>query len=212
MIEIFYTRLGQRLPAANWDSYLSRLPVPLQDKINLYKRWEDRQAGLFGKLLLIEGLAKYGCSRNCLQNLLIDEYGRPFLDRGPDFNISHSGEYVVCAVTASGKVGIDIEKMRPVELADFEKCMTAGQWKEIVASDNRLSLFYYYWTIKESVTKADGRGLSLPLEDISGDDREALVHGTVWHVRKIDIDDRYRCHLATSEHAPEIRLTKISWD
>jgi len=210
MIEILYTRLEGRLSPEIWESCLSVLPASQQEIIKRYRRWEDRQAGLFGKLLLIEALKKYGYGPDCLDNILVDNYGRPFLSGSVDFNISHSGEYVLCATSGRGKVGIDIEKIRAIDLSDFEGWMTGSQWKKIAESDNKFEMFYDYWTMKESVMKADGRGLSLPVQDIHGTDRQAVVDRTTWHIRRIDIDARYCCHLATSEYEPELALKKRS--
>ncbi|UOB66272.1 4'-phosphopantetheinyl transferase, partial [Bacillus thuringiensis] len=45
-----------------------------------------------------------------------NEYGKPFVEKFSDFhfNVSHSGEWVVCA-TANFNVGIDIEKVSEIE-------------------------------------------------------------------------------------------------
>lgn len=211
MIEILYARIEGRLSADKWNSYLSILPASMQNTIKRFSRWEDRQAGLFGKLLLIEALKKYGHGPDCLETILVDAYGRPFISGSIDFNISHSGEYVVCAIAGKGKVGIDIEKIRPIDLTDFENWLTESQWRKITEANNKFELFYDHWTMKESVMKADGRGLSLPIQDIQETDRQAVVEGTTWHVIRIEIDALYCCHLATNEYEPEIRLKKTEF-
>lgn len=47
---------------------------------------------------------------------IYNEYGKPFVQNFSDFhfNISHSGEWVVCA-TANSNVGIDIERVSDIE-------------------------------------------------------------------------------------------------
>jgi len=94
------------------------------------------------------------------------EHGKPRLVRAPlplDFNLSHSGDWMVCAVSAGTPVGVDIELdnssrnvMRlsrrffsPAETADIEA----------LPEDARRERFYDYWTLKEATVKAFGGAL-----------------------------------------------------
>ncbi len=88
-------------------------------KIGRYRRLQVRQAALLDKLLLQKCQNKYGFRSNCLSRIVEDEFGRPFVGNRIDFNISHSGGYVLCAITDSGMLGIDIEKIRPISLSDY---------------------------------------------------------------------------------------------
>ena len=56
------------------------LPDILAKKINRYRKWEDRQSVLFGKLLLLKGLQEYGFPTNCLKQL---EYNNCLLYTSP---------------------------------------------------------------------------------------------------------------------------------
>lgn len=51
-----------------------------------------------------------------------NEYGKPFVEKFSDFhfNLSHSGEWVVCT-TANFNVGIDIEKISEIEALKLAK-------------------------------------------------------------------------------------------
>lgn len=210
-IETLYTNFGTRLSNKTWNSYSHILPEAIQEKMSRYKRWQDRQAGLFGKLLLLECLNKHGYPSNCLNNILFDQYGRPYLDDNIDFNISHSGEYVTCSITDIGKVGIDIERIKPIDLSDFEQYMTSKQWENINEAANVSKIFYDYWTIKESVLKADGRGLSIPISEINTAGNKAILHESIWFLRQIDINSDYSCHLATNIENPEIHISEIKF-
>jgi 4'-phosphopantetheinyl transferase len=187
------------------------LPEAIQEKINRYKRWQDRQAALFGKLLLLECLKKYDYPSDCLNNILFDRNGRLYLDHNIDFNISHSGEYVICSIIDKGRVGVDIERIKPIELSGFEQHMTSEQWNNIKKDANGYNKFYEYWTIKESVLKADGRGLSFPLLEIDIDGKRAKLFGNTWFLREINIDSGYSCHLATNIENFEVCVKKINY-
>jgi len=208
MIRVFYSPIGERLAQQAWDRYGAALPEPLRMRISRYRRWEDRQAGLFGKLLLAEGLRRCGRPAH-LENLIRDGAGRPFLDGEMDLNISHSGDYAVCAISPAGRVGIDIEKVRSIDVADFQRQMTSDQWEAILASEDRVETFFRLWTQKEAVTKADGRGIAIPLETIVLRGGRAFLDDAVWELREVPIAEGYLCHLATDSRDPQIRVEMI---
>ena len=209
MILVLYAQIIKRLSDRAWDRYFLKMPGPVRARISRYRRWEDRQAGLFGKLLLAEGLRRCGHPPENLRNLVWDAWGRPFLGFGMDFNISHSGEYVVCALSPAGRVGIDIEKVRPFELSDFDWQRTRDQWEEIMASENRVEPFFSLWTRKEAVTKADGRGISIPLDKIIIENETVVLADGVWRLKEIRIACGYCCHMASNREDQEIRIEKI---
>ena len=97
------------------------MPSGIRASILRYKRWQDRQATLFGKLLLLRVLRMkfHDAGMQKFQSLEITRYGKPFIPGGPEFSISHSGDAVVLAVTDAGAVGVDIEKIRTVNIEDY---------------------------------------------------------------------------------------------
>ena len=80
-----------------------------------------------------------------------------------DFNLSHSGEWLACAVTAGTPVGVDLEHcrsgrvtlklarrfFREEEVAALQDCSQASQCDR----------FYDLWTLKEAAVKARGETL-----------------------------------------------------
>ena len=81
-----------------------------------------------------------------------------------DFNISHSGDYAVLALS-DGRVGIDVEKIRPVDFKIAEACFHGKELESFnFDPDKRPENFYRLWTLKESFIKAVGQGLSYPLK------------------------------------------------
>ena len=53
-------------------------------------------------------------------NLLKKKFGKPYFEKGPFFNISHSGRYVVMAV-ASSEIGVDIEENKARDLSSITR-------------------------------------------------------------------------------------------
>ena len=90
-------------------AFVHALPLSLQKKTMRYHRWEDRQSALLGKLLLLKGLVALGEDAGLVHDMAYDDYQRPFIPKGIDFNISHTRGMVVCALLQGGRVGIDVE-------------------------------------------------------------------------------------------------------
>ena len=92
----------------------------MQNQVYSYVKEEDRKRYLFGKLMLRKLLVEYGNSKTILNNIQIGENSRPYLIGNIDFNISHSGDYVICAISNESKIGIDIEKIIPINVMEIE--------------------------------------------------------------------------------------------
>ncbi len=198
MVLILYTTMGTRLEEKPYQAFLKLLPSDIQQKIKRYRRWQDAQACLSGKLLLAEGLRRFGKDGAALlHQLQYSPQGRPYLPGPIDFNISHSGAYVLCALSRHCRVGIDIEKVQPLHLPDFREQMTEAEWTAVTTSQNPLRAFFYYWTQKEAAIKAHGHGLSLPLKEAVIADGEIIMEGKAWPLYEIGLADGYVCHLVT---------------
>lgn len=101
-------------------------------------------------------------------------YGKPHIGNpieNVEFNLSHSGQSVVCALSLHRALGIDIEQVRrPPNLLDFARdSFSPSEVMELAThpQDNQINRFFEYWTLKESYIKARGMGLSLPLDQFS---------------------------------------------
>ncbi len=98
-------------------------------------------------------------------------YGKLSLANGPQFNVSRSNAVALLAISASRRVGIDVELIRPLPFIDqlAERIFTdaeQSQWKTMPVSA-RTPTFFSAWTRKEAVVKAIGKGLSLPLNRVA---------------------------------------------
>jgi 4'-phosphopantetheinyl transferase len=220
-LHLYSTLFPEPLSPTVFQELLSRLPVTLQKKVLAYRRWQDAYGSLFGKLLLEKALRQAGFSAD-LTDLRVTEYGRPYLEgcggaypeaapgnvAGADFNISHSGNRVVCILSTQGRVGIDLEKAGDVAIDDFQSQFTAAEWTAIKGAAMPLHMFYYYWTAKESLIKADGRGLQIPLNSLEvGGRPSVLVDGQPWYIRDMPIFPHYACHIAC-EHPIDLAITE----
>src|SRR5439155_16082372 len=95
------------------------------------------------------------------------EHGKPDLaaaERLPlRFNVAHSGELVLVAVTRDRAIGVDLELRRdsvewgPIA-AEFFSPREQEALRELPADQQR-DAFFQFWTRKEAFVKAQGKGL-----------------------------------------------------
>lgn len=99
--------------------------------------------------------------------------GKPYLSdpsdpKGISFNLSHSNDLVLYAITSGRQVGVDIEYIRPIpELMDIAANTFSPEENyqlKSQAESQRLDAFFHCWTRKEAFIKAIGEGVSFPLD------------------------------------------------
>lgn len=83
--------------------------------------------------------------------LLKKRFGKPYFENGPFFNISHSGRYVVMAVS-SKEIGVDIEENKNRDFSSLSRIFNEAETKMVKEHQD----FYYMWCAKESLIKCMG--------------------------------------------------------
>ena len=102
------------------------------------------------------------------------------------FNLSHSGDFVLCAVSES-LIGVDIEQIMPFRgglvkryFTDTESAFIWGDTlptAETVHDPEICARFYRVWTAKEAYTKMTGTGISTDLKAVGFDPDTMTVCG-----------------------------------
>lgn len=163
MLNMYYANIELVKDPQVFEQWYNKMNEQRRDKILRCNNIEDKQRSLLAGILLEYGLENLSSSANIFSN------------------ISHSGDYVICAI-ADRKVGVDVEnKFRRTFLESdkkrlakvCEKCFTPGEKSCYFASEGQDSttLFLKYWTRKESYSKFRGMGLAM---DFSQIDTEAM--------------------------------------
>ncbi len=204
-ITVFAARNDQELDTLRWKALLNEVPEVLHAKMERYVRWQDRQASLLGKLLLGHGLKKYGYSPTLLTELQISKYSRPSLSISLDFNISHSGEYVVCTF-APHPIGIDVERIRPIKPYDFRSVLTETELDILNKMQRPEDLFFEIWSKKEAAIKAEGKGFSNSLKQINALGELIFLEDQWWHLKEVDLDEAYKCYVAAPEEMGNVEV------
>jgi 4'-phosphopantetheinyl transferase len=195
-----------------------------------YRFDEDRQRFISGRASLRRILAQRTSTR--AEDLVIEEVEnqKPRLVGPPGapqifFNVSHSGEYAVIAVSESAELGIDIEQIYadcPIhDLARRYYAALECEWLRKLQKERRLRGFYRLWTIKEAVLKCAGLGLSVPPQTVQvrlGSDVVPAItcldssHKAIerFRVREFQVVDGYASALAVAADSEiEVLLTRL---
>ncbi|GIN72147.1 4'-phosphopantetheinyl transferase [Bacillus sp. J14TS2] len=164
MVEVYICKLPEKTSQEELKVLLAQASYDRQKRIRQFFHLEDAYRTIIGDLLLDNVLKERTGAR--LKDITVEKnaYGKPFLPNYPhiQYNISHSGNYVVCAVH-NQHVGIDVEKVQVFDLCMAKQLFTAFEYRDILNSKNRILACYEIWTLKESYVKALGKGLAIPL-------------------------------------------------
>ena len=203
MIYIYQADSATVRKNAGLEQLLSNLPESMHERALRYKSEQAGYNFVLGRILLKEGLENLGLDKD-FENIRFHASGKTFLNE-VFFSISHSDSKIVCAITTSGEIGIDIEKVKKVELENFKSFFTNKEWKEINAATSPLDKFYWYWTRKESIIKALGVDLS-HLHQIEVDPAKThfIEKGKKWFLRDLDLGEGFHGALCSEFPANEL--------
>ena len=114
-------------------------------------------------------LSSYLVNTLSAEEILTNAMGKPYYPNGPFFNISHSGKYVVMAVSPDKEIGVDIEECVEKDLSILDRIFNEAEIKMLKEHAD----FYYLWCAKESLIKCMGSSInhikeipSLPLNGL----------------------------------------------
>ncbi len=165
----------------DYSTYLSEKKIK---ELKAYKHSDAMLSSLLGELV-----AKYAIAKNF--NIPIKEIvfnkvknGKPIVSGHKNiyFNISHSKNIVICAVSNS-VIGIDIESLdRDVKFKSLTKRFFSEQEIKLV---NNSTDFLNIWTLKEAYLKAIGTGISGGLQNFTvpylKEDKTMLINKNPWY-------------------------------
>lgn len=162
------------------------------EKINRLKPENSKKQSMGAELLLnyaVNGDTKNRDTKYPV-NWDTDESGKLYL---PDcefhVNLSHSGDYAVCAVS-EGEVGVDIERVKKADIHLAKRFFTAEEYDYIKNSVSPDDAFFEMWVKKESFIKAVGKGLAIPLSSFCVLSEAVEYEGRTYQFKRYSIKDK----------------------
>lgn len=154
----------------------------------------------------------------------VGAHGKPRLEPASSlrFNLSHSGNTIVIAITDGIDLGVDVEELgrdtptRRLSRRFFTD--SEARAVEQASETDRNRVFFHCWTTKEAVLKATGSGLTVPVREVEvdpnpdapprlislGGDRNEAAH---WTLLRHETPDRWISTVAL--RGPRRTLTVI---
>lgn len=175
-----------------------------KDQANTYRTKELSENYIIAHSTLRKVLSHHTKTHPHDIEFIIGKYGKPYLKNNQqniEFNMSHSKDMLCIVVTTDEEVGVDVEfKDSSINVEELQNLVFSTQETEYINSlesqAQKRDFFYNLWTLKESMVKSIGLGLSYPINQINLIDK-------VLNVKNSDI-------IKTTEPIQEHRLFLIS--
>lgn len=171
-MEIISVRIPESIPTDVYQFLLNRIGEEKKTRILRFLHPQSAYQSLLGELLVRAVICQNTSMNNSEISFNVDRYGKPSLKNCPEFtfNISHSGHWVVLIWSRQQfALGIDVEQIKPMDLGIAERFFHTTEYLDLLSRQGaeQMEYFFQLWTLKESYIKAEGKGLSIPLDTFS---------------------------------------------
>lgn len=216
VVRIYALNIKDGIDIADRNNLLHLVSAETQNRIQHFRFHDDAKRTLYGEAV-IRWLASacLGLNNDAI-NIAKKDFGKPYIQGYPgfNFNISHSGDWVVCA-TACQKVGIDIELIKDIDL-NVAKCFfSEEEYSNLTskANDEKISYFYDLWTAKESYIKYLGKGISIPLRSFTVENisqTRFMVKGCESIIQQYIFEPGYKLAVCTNDYSFLEKILQLS--
>jgi len=156
------------------QKYQSLLTDDETIKQQRYKFEKDRHDALITRAFIRDLLSYYADISPSDWRFDKGEKDKPEIVNPPlplRFNLSHTKNLIICAVTLTDDIGCDVENTTRSNdvLAVADRYFSPSETQELFSLpiEQQRQRFFDYWTLKESYIKAWGLGLAIPLRDFT---------------------------------------------
>lgn len=151
--------------------YLALLAAEERARYDSITRDAVRRCFLLSRALLRTTLSHYAPVAPADWEFCTNAHGKPEI-LSPAlplrFNLSHGGDYAVCAVTLNARLGVDIEAAHRQTRAQAiaKHYFSKAEYDDLLRQPHARQgeRFFDYWTLKEAYVKALGTGLATSLK------------------------------------------------
>ncbi len=159
--EIYLVKVNSPIDENTFQCLLKFVQTEKQERILKQKIKQNADNMLIGEILAKTVIKRTFGIDVAEQKFAYLEYGKPYLSNYPNvhFNVSHSGDYVVCAVF-NKPIGVDIQKIGEYNSDVAKRACNEKELKQIENSLDKTSEFTKLWTQKEAVLKMHAIGIA----------------------------------------------------
>ena len=211
-MEVYYFDIEPLRNKAIFNSQIENITEGRLERIEKSQSTADKLR-LMGSGLMINFIkTKYFVD----SDVATDKHGKPyFVNSDLKFNLSHSGRYVVAAVS-DYEIGIDIQKKKADKHRIAEKNFLQGECAYINAGANdeeRHQRFCEVWTLKEAYLKNIGMGLRKPLnsfEIVFRPEGPVIRNQTEFKCTQFKMNDKYIVSICKDINDEGFELSEVT--
>lgn len=186
-------------PTGQLRSELSVLPEPVSLEINRYHLIEDKKCRIISRLMLQKYVSENFRIWNW-KDLKRSPTHKPYLENGPFFSISHSGNFVLIGFSCETELGVDIEQIKKINTEDLAGYFHQEEYVFLKNKNFDEDSFYRVWTRKEALLKAIGIGFLEGLDQVSVLDDKITLEKT-WHLSEVQLIEGYKISVCIEKKA-----------
>lgn len=163
---VYVIRNGKPVDMVTFQYLMQFVPEEKKERILRQRVRQNADNMLVGAVLTKYMLLKYFKIPFSKQYISYGRYGKPYLRDYPNayFNISHSGQFVACAVSDC-PIGVDIQEIVPYRRDVAKRVFNPDELLQIESSPDPSAEFTRLWTQKEAYLKMVGIGFSDCLDE-----------------------------------------------
>ena len=147
-------RIFDRMEECTEEAVQAMLPQVSQQRREQALRFRH----LFGRFCCLKSWLMLSAIHIGEMEFLYNEHGKPYIEGGPFFSISHCKEAIAVALDDQ-PIGIDVESIRRFDPELVTRTMNDSEQALIAASAHPERAFIRLWTQKEAVLKMEGTGI-----------------------------------------------------
>lgn len=217
MAELLYMNVGLLKDEALFSKGMSLISAERKKRILQFQNPATARLSLGAGILLRIALEKTGLGDK-IDHIQTALYGKPYLQQEDfHFSLSHSGDYAVCACSHA-PIGADLQQIKEKIPLRTRKILSTAEvaYLKKLPDTERIQAFYRLWAMKESLIKWDGRGLRLPLEELSFVQGDILLNkvsfeGKILHIKEYQhVLSRYTICLCNEDGIFPKNITEIT--
>lgn len=208
LITVYYTWIPDNLAPSHEARWLAQLCAEKRETIKRLRLATGRAASLLGLQLLKHGMQANDCADFDLAAVRFPRGGKPCCALPTDFNITHSGSLVACALSSEGSIGIDTERVRAIDIDSFGRFLHADEYSQVGGDRKR---FFELWTQKEAIVKAHGDGGISNLRSVRVTESRGILGSRTWSLRALHIHSDYVTHVAAVTDSP-VKIEYVEFD
>lgn len=179
MVKVYVASIDKLLEDDYFELKKQYVSEERKKKIGACKMKTDKARSLAAGLLLQFAWNSYKRKNSEMIEISYIKNGKPVCisDEAFHFNLSHSGEYVACAVS-EGAVGLDIQQVKKVDLLIAKRFFLPEEYELILKAQpkDQPEIFCRLWAGKESYMKYTGDGMTQMMNSFKVDMEESYIY------------------------------------